>query len=61
MNTYSTLQNSTEVQRDGLLHCIGTLIDEEFGGVVERTDLYDLCIATAVSPAELKERRWAGS
>jgi hypothetical protein len=44
MNTYSTLQSWSDAQRNGLLQCVGLLIDEEFGGEVQRCDLYDLCI-----------------
>src|SRR5688572_23100528 len=46
INTYSTVQSWPQVQRDGFLQCMAKLIDEEFGGDVERFDLYDLCIAT---------------
>jgi hypothetical protein len=48
MQTYSTLQSWPEVRRIGLLECIGKMIDEEFGGTVERSDLYDLSIAAAM-------------
>lgn len=47
INTYSTLQSWSKVQREGLLHCMEELIDDEFGGRVERFDLYDLCVAAA--------------
>jgi SAM-dependent methyltransferase len=47
INTYSTVQSWPPERRAGFLQCMARLIDEEFGGVAERCDLYDVCVARA--------------
>jgi hypothetical protein len=47
IDTYSTIQSWSDAHREGFLKCMEGLIEKEFGGAVERSDLYDLCVATA--------------
>jgi SAM-dependent methyltransferase len=49
-NTYSTVQSWSSESRKGFLSCIGQLIDEEFDGLVQRDDLYQLNVAFREGP-----------
>lgn len=45
LRTFSDVRALDESARDGLLRCIGNLIDSEFGGSIIRTDAYSLWLA----------------
>jgi SAM-dependent methyltransferase len=47
LGTFSTVLALEESRRAGLLDCIATLIDSQFGGKIVRHDMYDLCVARA--------------
>jgi hypothetical protein len=51
LRTFSNIQGLDAAARDGLLTCLGQLIDEEFNGKLTRSDTRELWLAQAVGPA----------
>lgn len=45
VRTFATIQELDSATREGLLACLGQLIDEEFGGELERSDTRELWLA----------------
>jgi SAM-dependent methyltransferase len=51
LRTWSNIQGLDAAARDGLLTCLGRLLDEEFNGKLTRSDTRELWLAQAVGPA----------
>jgi SAM-dependent methyltransferase len=51
LRTFSNIQGLDAAARDGLLTCLGQLIDEEFNGKLTRSDTRELWLAQAVGSA----------
>jgi SAM-dependent methyltransferase len=48
LRTWSNIQGLDAAARDGLLTCLGLLIDSEFGGKLSRSDTRELWLARAI-------------
>jgi hypothetical protein len=48
LRTWSNIQGLDAAARDGLLTCLGLLIDSEFGGKLSRSDTRELWLAKAI-------------
>jgi SAM-dependent methyltransferase len=48
LRTFSNIQGLDAAARDGLLTCLGTVLDEEFNGTLTRSDTRELWLAQAI-------------